>query len=67
VRLTYKIDFTKYESAYQNDENQLLLLKKQAQDIILNQIDDRISTLGVSDYNAFIQKYSDGEYVVVEI
>ncbi len=67
VRLTYKIDFSKYESTYQNDQSQLLQLKKQAQDIILNQIDDRISTLWVSDYNAFIQKYSDGEYVVVEI
>ena len=42
-------------------------VKKTAQDIILKNIDKRISTLGVSDYNAYVQKLSDGEYVIVEI
>jgi len=42
-------------------------VKKTAQDIILQNIDKRISTLGVSDYNAYIQKLSDGEYIVIEI
>ncbi len=67
VRLTYKIDFSKYESVYANDAAQLLSVKKTAQDIILKNIDKRISTLGVSDYNAYVQKLSDGEYIVVEI
>lgn len=67
VRLTYKIDFSKYEQLYSKDESQLMQVKKTAQDIILQNIDKRISTLGVSDYNAYVQKLSDGEYLVVEI
>lgn len=66
VRLTYKIDFSKYEEAYTN-ETELLQVKKTAQDIILKNIDNRISKLGVSDYSAYIQKLSDGEYLIVEI
>lgn len=67
VRLTYKIDFSKYEETYADQSSQLAQVKKAAQDVILKQIDDRISKLWVSDYNAYVQKYSDGEYVVVEI
>ena len=67
VRLTYKIDFSKYEETYANDPSQLAQVKKIAQDVILKNIDQRISKLWVSDYNAFVQKYSDWEYIVVEI
>ncbi len=67
VRLTYKIDFSKYEELYKNDQSQLMQVQKTAQDIILQNIDKRISTLGVSDYNAYVQKLTDGEYLVVEI
>lgn len=67
VRLTYKIDFSKYEQLYSKDETQLMQVKKTAQDIILQNIDKRISTLWVSDYNAYVQKLTDGEYLVVEI
>lgn len=67
VRLTYKIDFSKYESLYESNQSQLLQVKKFAQDVILKNIDDRISKLWVSDYNSYVQKLSDGEYVVVEI
>lgn len=66
VRLTYKIDFSKYESTYVN-ETELLQAKKTAQDIILKNIDSRISKLGVSDYAAYIQRLTDGDYLVVEI
>lgn len=66
VRLTYKIDFSKYENTYVN-ESELLQAKKTAQDIILKNIDTRISKLGVSDYSAYIQKLTDGDYLVVEI
>lgn len=67
VRLTYKIDFSKYEETYANNASQLTQVKKIAQDVILKNIDQRISKLWVSDYNAFVQKYSDWEYIVVEI
>jgi protein-export membrane protein SecD len=67
VRLTYKIDFSKYDQTYSSSPAQLMQVKKTAQDIILKNIDKRISALGVSDYNAYVQKLSDGEYVVVEI
>lgn len=66
VRLTYKIDFSKYEEAYKNEAD-LLQVKKTAQNIILKNIDNRISKLGVSDYSAYIQKLTDGEYLIVEI
>ncbi len=66
VRLTYKIDFSKYAEAYK-DETELLQVKKTAQDIILKNIDNRISKLGVSDYSAYIQKLTDGDYLIVEI
>lgn len=66
VRLTYKIDFSKYEQAY-TDSAELLQVKKTAQNIILKNIDSRISKLGVSDYAAYIQQLTDGEYLIVEI
>lgn len=66
VRLTYKIDFSKYEEAYKN-ESDLIQVKKTAQNIILKNIDNRISKLGVSDYSAYIQKLTDGDYLIVEI
>lgn len=66
VRLTYKIDFSKYEEAY-TTESELLQVKKTAQNIILKNIDNRISKLGVSDYSAYIQKLTDGDYLIVEI
>lgn len=64
--MTYKIDFSKYEEAYKN-EAELLQVKKTAQNIILKNIDNRISKLGVSDYSAYVQKLTDGEYLIVEI
>lgn len=67
VRLTYKIDFSKTEQLYADQSSALMQAKKTAQDIILKNIDKRISALGVSDYNAFVQKLQDGEYLVVEI
>ena len=67
VRLTYKVDFSKYEETYKNDLTQLTDVKKTALEIILKNVDKRISTLGVSDYNAYVQRLTDGEYIVVEI
>ncbi len=67
VRLTYKVDFSKYEEAYKTDAIQLTQMKKMALDIILKNVDKRISTLWVSDYSAYVQRLTDGEYIVVEI
>ena len=66
VRLTYKIDLSEYEQVYTNpiEYNQVTTNVK---DIILKNIDKRISGLGVSDYTSYIQSLSDGEYVVIEI
>lgn len=67
VKLTYKVDFSKYEETYKNDALQLTQVKKMALDIILKNVDKRISTLWVSDYSAYVQRLTDGEYIVVEI
>lgn len=66
VRLTYKIDFAKYREVYTNQE-EFSTITRWVKDVILQNIDTRISKLWVSDYNSYIQSLSDGEYVVVEI
>jgi len=42
-------------------------VKQGVEDIILKNIDRRISALGVSDYRSFIQEMNDEHYVIVEI
>jgi len=37
------------------------------EDIILKNIDGRISKLGVSDYKAYVQSLDDQQQIVVEI
>ena len=66
VRLTYKIDFAKYKENYANQQ-EYIARTQDVKDIILQNIDTRISKLWVSDYTSYIQSLSDGEYVVVEI
>ncbi len=66
VRLTYKIDLSKYAEAYPNIQ-EYNSVTRNAKNIILHNIDNRISTLGVSDYSSYIQSLSDGEYLVIEI
>ena len=66
IRLTYKIDLSKYQEAY-GDGAQFAQVTQSVKDIILTNIDNRISKLGVSDYNSYIQSLSDGEYIVIEI
>lgn len=65
TRLTYKISYDKYEKVYQGTE--LTAVKKLIEDIILKNIDNRISKLGVSDYKAYVQRLDDQQYIVVEI
>ena len=66
VSLTYKIDLSKYRQVY-TDEQEFFQVTRGIKDIILQNIDKRISALGVSDYTSYIQSLDDGEYVVVEI
>jgi protein-export membrane protein SecD len=66
TRLVYKIGYEKYETIYQ-DVVELNAVKKVIEDIIIKNIDKRISKLGVSDYKAFIQRLDDQRYIAVEI
>ena len=66
VRLTYKVDFSKYDQIYaiQTEKD---LAKRQAISVILKNIDNRISTLGVSDYSARQQNIGNETFLVIEI
>lgn len=66
VKLTYKIDFSKYNQIYSNITERDTA-KKQAISIILKNIDKRISALWVSDYSSRQQKIGDDTFLVVEI
>ena len=66
TRLVYKIGYDKYEQIYTNVA-ELNAVKKTIEDIILKNIDQRISKLGVSDYKAYVQRLDDQNYIVVEI
>ncbi len=66
TKLVYKIGYEKYEQIYTNPA-ELTAVKKTIEDIILKNIDKRISKLGVSDYKSYVQKLDDQNYIVVEI
>jgi preprotein translocase subunit SecD len=65
TKLTYRISYDKYEKIYQGAE--LTAIKKLIENIILKNIDGRISKLGVSDYKAYVQSLDNQQYIVVEI
>lgn len=66
TRLVYKIWYEKYEQIY-TDINEFNAVKRVIEDIIIKNIDKRISKLGVSDYKAYIQRLDENNYIVVEI
>lgn len=66
VKLTYKVDFSKYDQIYTLPAERDLA-KRQAIAVILKNIDNRISTLGVSDYSARQQNIGDEVFLVIEI
>lgn len=66
VKLSYKIDFSKYDQLYK-DQNERDAAKKRAVSIILKNIDKRVSSLGVSDYTARQQLIDNNNFIVVEI
>jgi len=66
TKLTYRIAYDKYEEAYSNI-TELTSIKQTVENIILKNIDGRISKLGVSDYKAYTQKLDKETQIVVEI
>lgn len=66
VRLHYKIDLSKYRTLYPNQQ-EYASVTRSVQDIILQNIDTRVSKLGVSDYSTYIQTLNDEQYVIVEL
>ena len=53
TKLVYKIDYSKYEEIYSASD--LVAAKKSIEEVILRNIDTRISSLWVSDYKSYIQ------------
>jgi preprotein translocase subunit SecD len=66
TKLVYKISYDKYEKVYTNP-TELAAIKKTIETIIMKNIDNRISKLGVSDYKAYVQNLDNQNYIVVEI
>jgi len=66
TKLVYKISYDKYEKVYTNAA-ELAAIKKTIENIIMKNIDSRISKLGVSDYKAYVQNLDNQNYIVVEI
>lgn len=65
TKLVYKISYDKYEEVYEWAE--LESIKKTIENIVLKNIDNRISSLWVSDYNAYTEIMDCKHYIVVEI
>lgn len=66
TKLTYRIDYSKYEETYK-DATELESVKSTVQNIIIKNIDNRISKLWVSDYKSYIQKLDNETQILVEI
>lgn len=68
TKLVYKIDYSKYEDLYgRTEQEELKQVKKNIESVIIKNIDARISTLGVSDYKAYIEHLNQDTQIVVEI
>ena len=65
TKLVFKISYDKYEEIYKGAE--LASIKSTIEKIILKNIDNRISALGVSDYKAYVQNMDNNPYIIVEI
>lgn len=67
TRLIYRISYDTYEQVYSGNAAELASVKNTVQNIILKNIDWRISQLWVSDYRSFTQKLDNETQIVVEI
>lgn len=65
TKLVFKLSYDKYEQVYEWAE--LASVKKMIEKIILKNIDNRISSLWVSDYKAYVQNMDNQPYIIVEI
>ena len=67
TRLTYRISYDTYEQVYSGNAAELAAVKSTVENIILKNIDGRISQLWVSDYKSFTQQLDNETQIVVEI
>ena len=67
TRLTYRISYDTYEQVYADNSAELASIKSTVENIILKNIDGRISQLWVSDYKSFTQQLDNETQIVVEI
>lgn len=65
TRLVYKISYDKYAWLYSDAD--FVAIKKTVENIILKNIDNRISKLGVADYKSYLQTLNGESDIVVEI
>ena len=67
TRLTYRIAYDTYEQVYSGNTAELEAVKSTVENIILKNIDGRISQLWVSDYKSYTQQLDNETQIVVEI
>ena len=67
TRLMYRIAYDTYEQTYSGNIQALNEVKSTVENIILKNIDGRISQLWVSDYKSYIQQLNNETQIVVEI
>ena len=67
TRLTYRISYDTYEQVYSGNAAELAAVKSTVENIILKNIDWRISQLWVSDYKSYTQQLDNETQIVVEI
>ena len=66
TKLTYRISYDTYEQTY-TDAAELAAVKSTVENIIVKNIDSRISQLWVSDYKSYTQQLDNETQIVVEI
>ena len=67
TRLMYRIAYDTYEQTYSGNTQALNEIKATVENIILKNIDGRISALWVSDYKSYTQQLDNETQIVVEI
>ena len=67
TRLIYRISYDTYNQTYSGNSAELDSIKKTVENIILKNIDGRISQLWVSDYKSYTQQLDNETQIVVEI
>ena len=67
TRLMYRIAYDTYEQTYSGNTQELNSIKSTVENIIVKNIDGRISKLWVSDYKSYTQQLDNETQIVVEI